>query len=90
LTATPTPAQELARATKSLREGGWIVLALYAAPADPVAQAILELRTVRAGGTPRRTTTLSPFSNAPGLSNVHAVPRIWAAPIRFVMGRRPS
>jgi hypothetical protein len=38
-------------AGSSLHPGGWLVLGRYAAPADPLAAAIADLRTVRSGGS---------------------------------------
>ncbi len=39
------------RVAASLRPGGWLILGRYASPADPLAEAIGNLRTVRGGGT---------------------------------------
>ena len=37
---------------RSLRPSGWLVLGRYAAPEEPLPEALAELRTVRGGGTP--------------------------------------
>jgi SAM-dependent methyltransferase len=78
------------RAAKSLRPGGWIVLGLYAAPDDPLAQAISDLRTVRGGGTPMSDDDAVAFLDRAGLEKPHAVERTWRIPLRFVVGRKPT
>jgi precorrin-6B methylase 2 len=37
---------------RSLRPGAWLILGQYAAPQEPLSEALAELRTVRGGGTP--------------------------------------
>ncbi len=42
------------RVAASLRPGGWLILGRYASPADPLAEAIGNLRTVRGGDAHRQ------------------------------------
>jgi hypothetical protein len=53
------------RVAASLRPGGWLVLGRYAAPADRLAEAIADLRTVRGVARRSRTRRRSPCSSAP-------------------------
>jgi hypothetical protein len=64
------------------------VLGRYAAPADPLAEAVTELRTVRGGGTALTDDEAIKILELAGLVKVHAVKSDWTAPIRFVAGRR--
>lgn len=72
----------------SLRPGGWLVLGRYAAPADPLAGAVADLRTVRGGGTVISEADAIALLEGAGLANVRAVPSDWPFPIRFVAGQR--
>jgi len=76
------------RVAASLRPGGWLVLGRYAAPADPLAEAIADLRTVRGGGTPLTDEEAVALLERAGLASVRAVPSDWPFPIRFVAGQR--
>lgn len=76
--------------TRSLKPGGWLVLGRYAAPKDPLAEALADLRTVRGGGTPLSDEEAVAMLEEGGLADVRAVPSDWPAPIRFVAGRRPA
>jgi len=76
------------RVAASLRPGGWLVLGRYAAPADPLAEAIADLRTVRGGGTVLTDEEAIALLERAGLANVRAVPSDWPFPIRFVAGQR--
>ena len=73
---------------KSLRPGGWLVLGRYAAPHEALPEALAELRTVRGGGTPLSDEEAVALLERGGLTDAHAVPSDWKAPIRFVAGRR--
>jgi SAM-dependent methyltransferase len=75
---------------RSLRPGGWLVLGRYAAPQQPLPEALAELRTVRGGGTPLSDGEAVDLLERGGLTDVHAVPSDWQAPIRFVAGRRAA
>lgn len=76
------------RVAASLRPGGWLVLGRYAAPADPLAEAIADLRTVRGGGTRLTDEEAIDLLERAGLASVRAVPSDWPFPIRFVAGQR--
>jgi SAM-dependent methyltransferase len=73
---------------RSLRPGGWLVLGRYAAPDEPLPEALAELRTVRGGGTPLSDDEAVALLERGGLVNVRPVESDWQAPIRFVAGQR--
>jgi len=75
--------------TRSLRPGGWLVLGRYAAPKEPLPEALADLRTVRGGGTPLSDDEAVALLERGGLVNVRSVPSDWSAPIRFVAGAKP-
>jgi SAM-dependent methyltransferase len=74
---------------RSLRPGGWLVLGRYAAPDEPLPEALAELRTVRGGGTPLSDDEAAALLERGGLVNVRPVESDWQEPIRFVAGQRP-
>ena len=78
----------VARVARSLRPGGWLILGRYAAPDDPLADALAELRTVRGGGTLLGDEQAIERLGLAGLVDVHAVDGDWSLPVRFVAGRR--
>lgn len=80
--------EALDRVATSLVGGGWMVVGLYAAPDDPLAGALDELRVVRSGGHPWRVDEVEARLRAAGLCGVQPVERTWSAPIRFVVGRK--
>jgi hypothetical protein len=73
---------------RSLRPGGWLILGRYAAPDEPLPEALAELRTVRGGGTPLSDDEAVASLERGGLVNVRPVESDWQAPIRFVAGQR--
>ena len=76
--------------TRSLRSGGWLILGRYAAPDQPLPQALTALRTLRGGGTPLSDDEAVALLERGGLTNVRAVPSEWSPPIRFVAGQRSA
>ncbi len=76
------------RVARSLRPGGWLILGRYAAPTDPLADALAELRTVRGGGTLLTDEQAIERLELAGLVDVHAVDSDGPLPVRFVVGRR--
>ncbi|CAN5574621.1 hypothetical protein BH18ACT8_BH18ACT8_11650 [soil metagenome] len=67
----------------------WLAyLGRYASPADPLAEAIGNLRTVRGGGTTLTDNDAIALLARAGLVSVRAIPSDWAFPIRFVAGQR--
>jgi hypothetical protein len=80
----------VAAVLRGLRPEGWLVLGMYSAPPDPLAEALAELRTVRGGGTLLSDDEAVALLQQGGLANVRAVPSDWPAPIRFVAGQRPA
>ncbi len=75
---------------RSMRPGGWLVLGRYAAPQEPLPEALAALRTVRGGGTPLSDDEAIALLEHGGLTNVRSVPSDWSAPIRFVAGQRSA
>ncbi len=75
-------------AADNLRKGGWLILGGYAAPPDPLAHAVNDLRTVRGGGTPISDEQGVALLEAAGLANAHAVQKACPAPIRFIVAQR--
>jgi hypothetical protein len=73
---------------RSLHPGGWLILGRYAAPQEPLPEALAELRTVRGGGTPLSDDEAVALLERGGLVNVRPIERDWQAPIRFVAGQR--
>jgi len=79
----------LRRCLEALRPGGWMLAGLYAAPADPLASALVDLRTVRSGGRPYTPAEAARLLAQAGYAAVAALERQGQAPVRFVVGRRP-
>jgi len=76
------------RVREALKPGGWLLFGLFAAPADPVAQALNDLRVVRYGGHPWRPDEVVELLAGAGYVETRAVERTWAAPAHFIVGRR--
>ena len=81
--------EAIACASRNLRAGGWIAFGTFGAPPDPVAQAMSDLRTVRAGGYPWSAAELGDLLTGAGLIDVSPVERTWQAPLELVVGRAP-
>jgi SAM-dependent methyltransferase len=78
----------LERTHAALRPGGWIVFGLYAGPAEPLAERLADLRSIRSGGSATRPDEAAERLTAAGFTDVRELERTWQAPIRFVVGRR--
>lgn len=76
------------RVRDALKPGGWMLFGLFAAPPDPVPQALNELRVVRAGGHPWKPAEVVELLTGAGYVEARAVERTWAAPVHFIVGRR--
>jgi SAM-dependent methyltransferase len=85
--------EALARALPALvratRPGGWIAIGRFASPPDPLAHAVLSLRTIRAGGCNLAGDRTVALLEAAGCESVHEAPRTHPAPLELVLGRRP-
>ncbi len=79
----------VAASARALRPGGWLLPGTFAAPPDPLAQALADLRTVRSGGHPWQGDDLVRELGDAGLTEAHEVQRTWAAPARLFAARRP-
>ena len=77
----------LAVARRALRPGGWVLPGLFAGPDEPLAQRLVDLRTVRGGGYPWPAAELTEEIAAAGFSDIGELRRTWAAPIRLFAGR---
>ena len=85
----PASVPEVLAATRAaLRPGGWAFAGLFAGPDDPVAQRLMDLRTLRSGGWPWSQDELVGLLEGAGLVDVRALARTWQVPVRFVVGRR--
>ena len=67
---------------------GWIVFGLYAPAANPIGEALTNLRILRAGGHPWTAAEIERRLAALGFEDVEAFAP--GPPILFVVGRRPS
>jgi precorrin-6B methylase 2 len=79
----------VAHAVAAMRPGAQIVVGRYAGPDDPVASALGDLRTIRAGGTLLAGAETRALLTRAGLVDVHDVDRTWPAPIELTVGLRP-
>ena len=80
----------LAVARRALRPGGWVLPGLFAGPDEPLAQRLVDLRTVRGGGYPWPAEELIEQIATAGFTDVSEIPRTWPAPVRLFAGRAPS
>ena len=81
-------ADAVAHAVAAMRPGAQIVLGRYTGPADPVAGALGDLRTIRSGGTLLSGADARALLEGAGLVDVREIERTWPAPIGFTAGRR--
>lgn len=79
----------LARLRAALRPRGLVMLGIFAGPPDPLANAVLDLRTVRSGGHPYQGAEAIALVEAAGFQRVHEVERTWKSPLRLVVGVNP-
>jgi SAM-dependent methyltransferase len=85
----------LERATEcvhaALRRGGWAIFGLYPRPADPLAAAVADLRTVRHGGELRTPEDVAAMMSRAGFAGVEILfePQ-WRLQVAFVVGERPA
>jgi len=79
----------LARVMRALRPGGWAVLGVFLPPPDPVAEAAMELRTIRGGGCVLDPDRAAELLADAGFIAVHPLERNAAMPLGYVLGQRP-
>jgi SAM-dependent methyltransferase len=72
----------------ALKPGGRIVFGLYAGPPDPLAQRLVELRTIRSGGHNASSDELVAALNAAGFTGARELERTWASPVRLIVAER--
>lgn len=60
----------------------------FAGPPGRLAELLVDLRTVRAGGHPWRDDELLGVLATAGYDDVGEVPREWKAPVRLFVGQR--
>lgn len=79
------------RVHAALRPGGWAIFGFYARPDDPLAAAVVDLRTMRHGGALCTPQDAAAMLTDAGLAGVDVVfePR-WKLPMVFVVGQRPE
>ena len=74
---------------RALRPDGRIVLGLFAAPPDPVAQATTTLRTIRSGGADLDTKRATDLLRDAGYESIRTI-EPQGPPIIFVIGQKAS
>jgi hypothetical protein len=75
---------------RALRPGGWAVLGVFLPSPDPVAQAAMELRTVRGGGCVLDLDRAAELLADAGFIAVHPLERTMPMPLGLVIGQRPA
>jgi SAM-dependent methyltransferase len=81
----------LERIYHAMVPGGWLIFALWALSADPLAAAVSNLRIVRSGGYPWRATEVVDALLAAGFVAIEvAQPGEPGSPVAFVLGQRSS
>jgi SAM-dependent methyltransferase len=80
----------LAQTVRALRPGGWAVLGVFLPSPDPVAQAAMELRTVRGGGCVLDLDRAAELLADAGFIAVHPLERTMPMPLGLVIGQRPA
>lgn len=75
------------RVRAAVAPGGWVVAGTFGSPADPLAAALTELRTVRAGGRPWSADELAQLLRTAGCVDVVAPPANPRLPSLLVAGR---
>jgi SAM-dependent methyltransferase len=80
----------LARVLRAVRPGGWVVLGVFLAPPDPVAEAAMQLRTIRSGGCVLDGARAAELLDDAGFVAVHPLERTMPMPLGFVLGQRPA
>ena len=78
----------LVASARALRPGGWLLAGTFAGPPGRLAELLVDLRTVRAGGHPWRGEELLSALTAAGYDDVGEVRREWTAPVRLFVGQR--
>jgi len=72
----------------ALKPGGWVLFATANPPADPVAAAYIELRTMIWGGAPFKPADVEPMLAAAGFVDVQTLPAPPGAPAAMVAARK--
>jgi SAM-dependent methyltransferase len=80
----------IGRARASLRPGGWLLPGTFAAPDEPLARLLTDLRILRSGGHPWTPEEVVAMLAAAELTDVSEVERSWAGPVRLFAGRCPE
>jgi len=71
----------------ALKPGGWLVFGLFAAPPDPLGQALTALKVVRSGGHPWRNEDVERKMRDAGFEEIKSFTPPHLA--RFTVGKRP-
>ncbi|MDA0163101.1 class I SAM-dependent methyltransferase [Solirubrobacter ginsenosidimutans] len=78
----------LLRVFDALKPGGHVIFGMYAGPPDPLSQRLVDLRTTRSGGAVATEAEATAALTAAGFESAREVERVWAAPVRLVVGTR--
>jgi precorrin-6B methylase 2 len=76
----------LERIYRALAPGGWVIFGLYLQPPDKLGEALTNLRIVRGGGHPWKTTQVEERLKAAGFEQIDAVSP--SPSVMFVLGQR--
>lgn len=82
-------ADTMAVTLRALEPGGWALFGLFAGPENPLANALLDLKTVRNGGHPLSESATVQHLESGGFTDIAVLPRPWRAPLILVVGRKP-
>jgi hypothetical protein len=80
----------VARVVRSVKPGGWIVLGRFLPIPDPVADAMLQLRTYRFGGHLLDEARSVQLLETEGCTNVRVRPAPPPMPMAFTAGQKPA
>jgi precorrin-6B methylase 2 len=83
-------AEAVPRVVRSVRPGGWIVLARFEPAPDPLAQATTALRTVRGGGHDLDRAQAEALLQAAGCTSVHWLDHKRPLPLAFLLAQKPA
>jgi SAM-dependent methyltransferase len=80
----------VAPVVRSVRPGGWVVLGRMRPAPNPLAEAVVALRTTRSGGTTIDAKRAADLLEQAGCTDVHVPPPAGPSPLEFVLGQRPG
>jgi SAM-dependent methyltransferase len=85
-----TLAQAMPRLVDAATPGGWIAVAHYEPPPDPLPTATIRLRTIRDGGAVIDAEAAADLLRGAGCQNIHPIAKTWPAPVGYVIGQKAA